>query len=404
VSVLCVDSDGKPVEGAEVHLFQQLGEAGNGRYLHFGPLKSDADGKALFSQAIFSGSLGNFDRWMYARVPGKLVGVGRSARWISRRSIINPEARVKMMPSRPVEGRVTVPKGFDPGNVTVKVRTMNITTGEGDWAYESFPRQVNFPGLDTSLPHIFETRPDANGRIRFDDVAFRGHLYLVTSGKGLGEAQWRNDWESRSFDQPIEITIERERTLSGRVLSPTGEPVAGVEVLARIASNAPSMYLSTFRSVTDDAGRFEILGLPALEFVVSAQDPNVRWVFRPLEGVQGSTQTGQELTLKMETGVSVSGKVVDAGGNAVEGAAISVSALSDTDEGPGLDHDMTDHNGHYRLRIPSGQAKLYFNALPDGFKYPEPQIIRRLDVQPEQAAIEDLDFTLERQAVTDVSK
>jgi hypothetical protein len=68
-----------------------------------------------------------------------------------------------------------------------------------------------------------------------------------------------------------------------------------------------------------------------------------------------------------------------------------------SDEGAGLDHDMTDHNGRYDLRIPAGGAKLYFNALPDGFKYPRPQIIKRLDIQPDQTTIENLDFTLERQ-------
>jgi beta-lactamase regulating signal transducer with metallopeptidase domain len=398
VSVLCVDAEGNPVEGAEVHLFQYLGKERGARYLHFGPLKSDVEGKVLFSRALFSNSHGNFDRWVYARVPGKLVGAGRSARWISRRSIINPDARVKMMPSRSVEGTVTVPVGLDPKNVNVSVRTMHITTGDGDFEYQSFPREIHFRGLDTSLPGIFECRPDLEGRIRFDDVPVRGRLYLVTFGQGLGEAQWRNDGNSRSFDEPIDITIEKERRLFGRVLSPTGEPAAGVEVSARISSSNVS-YLSTFRFVTNEAGDFEISGLPALDFRVSVSDPHERWVFRPLERVRGSAKTGPELTLKMEIGIFVSGKVVDPEGNVVEGAALS--ALADTQEGPGLDHDTTDHNGRYRLRIPAGQAKFYFNALPDGFKYPRPQIIKRLDIQAGQAAVKDLIFTLDRKTDVD---
>lgn len=49
-------------------------------------------------------------------------------------------------------------------------------------------------------------------------------LYLVTKGVGLGEAQWRNDDDS--FDDPIQLTIDRESSLAGAVLSPDGKPAA----------------------------------------------------------------------------------------------------------------------------------------------------------------------------------
>jgi beta-lactamase regulating signal transducer with metallopeptidase domain len=398
VSVLCVGANGKPVEGAEVHLYQGVRQAGVAHYLHFGPLKSDAQGQVQFPQALFVNSLGNFDRWVYARVPGKLVGVGRSARWIIQRDIVNPDARVQMMPSRSIEGHVTVSEGFDPRTVTVKVRTMDIATGDGDFALQSFPRQDNFRGLDTALPQYFESNPDKDGRFRLNDVPVRGHLYLVTSGKGLGEAQWRNDWQSRAFDKPIEIKVEKERKLVGRVVSPTGEPVGGAEVRARISILwRPSvMYLSTFQAVCDDAGRFQISGLPVVRLVVSATDPNHRWVFRPLEGIEGTEENGRELNLKMENAVELSGTVADSDGNPVEGAAIS--ALADTQEGPGLDDNSTDQHGRYHLRVPAGGAHLYFNALPDGFEYPDPQIIKRVKISAEQPAIKDLNFTLKRQS------
>ena len=60
--------------------------------------------------------------------------------------------------------------------------------------------------------------------------------------------------------------------------------------------------------------------------------------------------------------------------------------------------DVTDADGRYDLRLPAGTARLYFNSLPDGFAYPRPQIVKRLDVQPGQAAIENLNFTLQRKS------
>jgi len=395
VSVLCVDEQGNPVEGAEVHLFQNVGKGPTARYFSLGAAKSDAQGKAFFPRAIFSDSLGNFDRWVYARVPGKFVGVARSVRWLGSR-IINPEARVKMMPSRSVDGIVTVPAGVDPRTVTVVVRVMHVTTGDGDFEFESFPREDSFPGLNTSLPDIFETTADAKGKFRFHDMPVHGHLYLITAGPGLGEAQWRNDWKQKSFDAPSQIDIQKEKKLLGRVLSPTGEPVSGAEVLARIMPTlaGSAVYLSTFRALTDAAGEFEIKGLPDIEFVVSVRDAGNRWVIRPKENVKGIEETDPGMTLKMEAGVLISGRVLDENGNAVEGAALS--ALADTQGGPGLDDDVTDHNGSYQLRIPSGGTKFYFNGLPDGFEYPDPQIVKQLNIEPMQAEIRDLNFTLQR--------
>lgn len=188
--MICVDANGRPVPGAEVSLFQQTGGE-DGRYILSGTFRSDAQGKAVCAEAIFTNEQGNFDRWIYARVPGRLVGVGRCAKWTNRQ-VINSEGRVLLQPSRSVEGQVTVPAGFDPTKVMVRVQNLSVMTGLGDFNWESFPRESRFPGLDTALPTILDCRPDFKGRIRFDDVPVSGWLYLVTAGAGLGEAQWRN--------------------------------------------------------------------------------------------------------------------------------------------------------------------------------------------------------------------
>lgn len=79
----------------------------------------------------------------------------------------------------------------------------------------------------------------------------------------------------------------------------------------------------------------------------------------------------------------------------MEGA--SFSALADTRIEPGLCHDVTDADGPYQFHLPAGRARLYFNSLPDGFVYPNPQIAKRLEVKPRQANIENLNLTLRKQ-------
>jgi hypothetical protein len=203
--------------------------------------------------------------------------------------------------------------------------------------------------------------------------------------------------EDLQFEAPIALNIERESVLAGHVISPDGQPVAGLEMIARLAPGGGerrAFYLSTFRAVTSPAGEFEIRGLPDLGFVLSVDDPQERWVFRPRKGLLAKPGERKNITLEVEPGVRVTGRVADAEGKPVEGAGIS--AVADNQPGSGLADDGTDADGRYEFRLPSGPARIYFNSLPDGFEYPRPQIVKELNIEPGQAAIENLDFVLSR--------
>ncbi len=397
VAVTCVDSDGKPISGAEVYLFQFTGPAEGGRFVQSGPFMTDDGGRAECSDAtLYDGD--KYDRWFYARVPGRLVGAGRTAKWTNR-AAFNTESRVVLRPSRVIDGRVVVPAGFDPAKVTVSVRTLQIMTGAGPMDYQTFTREDQFPGLDKALPGIFECRPDAQGRIRFADVPERGRLYLVSRGAGLAEAQWSNSRNrDGQFPEPILMEIEEESLLSGRVLSPDGKPAAGMKVTARLSASGrrQNAYLSSFNAISDDDGRFVVHGLPETEFGLAITDPTKRWSFRPMESLLVRPRQDPALTLNMEVGVRVSGMVTGPDGKPVEGAAIS--AVADDHGGPGLSDDMTDANGRYELRLPIGEACFYFNSLPDGFEYPKPQIAKRLQIKSAGGDIKNFDFTIERRS------
>ena len=298
-----------------------------------------------------------------------------------------------MFASRSVEGRVSVPAGFDPTKVVVRVRNLHISTGRGFMDFQSFPREHQFPGLDTALPEIFECRPDAHGQIRFGDVPVAGRLVLVTSGDGLGEAQWTN--ADKTFENPIELSVLEESVVSGRVVTPEGKPAAGVKVTARLSVTArrQNSYLSSFRAVTDGSGKFMIRGLPQTEFVLSVEDPMNTSVFRPLEKLLVEPRQDPNLMLNLETGTWLSGRVLDAAGKPVEAAHIT--AVADDNGGPGLGADSTDARGQYKIRLPAGRACLYFSGLPDGFRYPKPPV-KDLEITPGQVEIPHVDFILER--------
>lgn len=181
VSALCVDADGKAVAGAEVHLFQNVvGESS--RYKHFGPYTSDDEGRVTCPRAVVYDGRGHFDRWAYARVPGRLVGIARSANW-KNRSVINPEFRIQLQPSRSVEGMVTVPEGVDAAEVAVRVKTLNVKTCPGNFEYSHSRVHLPFAGLDTALPEIFDKRPDLQECKRREGVRTADHEREADSGR-----------------------------------------------------------------------------------------------------------------------------------------------------------------------------------------------------------------------------
>lgn len=394
ISIRCVDADGKPVSQAEIYLFQHDYE--KSRYLQFGPFTSDASGAAVCEQVLVDRKTGNYDRWFYARVPDRLVGTARSTRWTGR-TPSNTDGIITLQPSTSIDGEVTVPPSFNVAKVRVQIREMHVMTGPAPFNYESFPRQDSFPGLNTALSEIFESHPDATGKVRFRDLPRNGRLYLVATCDGLAEGQWMN--VDNKLTQSISLPMEVESSLSGRVLAPDGTPAAGVAVRARISSIQKSQrrtpYLSTFSTVTNEAGEYSLRGLPQLELVVSVNDPQERWIVRPVEDLLLNVDENRMLSLTAEAGVNVSGRVTDGDGKPV--AAAHMSALTDTHVGSGVANASTDADGLYHLRLPSGKSRLYFNSLPTGFAYPDPQIIKQFDIQPDQPEIKHLNFVLQRE-------
>ena len=92
--------------------------------------------------------------------------VSRGAKWTNR-AAFNAQGRVTLQTSRSIDGRVTVPAGFDPTKVAVRVRTLNILTGPGEFDFESFPREDHFPGLDTGIAGILRAPSGRRRSISF---------------------------------------------------------------------------------------------------------------------------------------------------------------------------------------------------------------------------------------------
>ena len=175
----------------------------------------------------------------------------------------------------------------------------------------------------------------------------------------------------------IDFSLSQGGIISGVVTNETGNPLAGVFVTAQIVGE-PSTPPSGVGvdgwgyALTDENGQYEITGLVAGEYLVSAQLWE-RWLFviewydnaaTPEEATPVPVELGEEVTgidfqlpAPTEFG-EIAGQVVDADGKPIAGAFIEARAPFDPAEG-GLQvwaYAFTDKEGRYAIEgLPAGR-------------------------------------------------
>ena len=127
---------------------------------------------------------------------------------------------------------------------------------------------------------------------------------------------------------PVRVALLPAATVTGRVLT-EGRPIAGVSVFAGAVD--PAARPVWLEAATDRDGRYRFEGLPPTELILFAAGPG--WVSRDLDALRHPTGShafsvvatpGGTLTRDLEVVASatLSGRVLDADGRAVEGCVV----------------------------------------------------------------------------------
>ncbi len=390
VVVVCSDAKDRPLEGVEVYLFQCVGLPDGGiDYRSFGVDRSDASGRAKFPVAVTYGG-GRYDRLVYARVPGELVGGGRSVR-VAPGDGSGSTVAVRLVPSRSLAGKVNVPNGVDGAALRVKVLSMYALDGrqirDGRDFGTMLLRSSAFPGLDAVLPEVFECRANDAGEFTLHDVPVNARIYLACEGDGLAHAQWANIGPgATALPDRVEIDMALESGLAGQVKTPADDPVAHATVWVRALGGGPArIYVrSEFRTETDALGRFRIGGLPGSELELHIEPKDQQWSVQPRIVTLGIGEQRDGVGIELSPAVVVKGVVLDAESREpIEGA--SVIALTDTEPSMRIGLSETDPAGRFTLPLPQGAAKIYFAGVPRGYAYPDPQIVATMFVDESSA-------------------
>ncbi len=193
--------------------------------------------------------------------------------------------------------------------------------------------------------------------------------------KGFGYALSMIRKNLRLGDPPFfsRIELTSGETLTGRVVDPNGKPLANVKMLAYSKADAKDYreYGSFFRAETDQQGKFTLSlakGGPSLFWIVPKD-------FAPQQILSG-TKRGEWGDIQLETGVSVSGRVVNASGEPVAGVWVNLSHEASRNEikmpvASSMNRSaMTDENGHFKLGpMKPGKHEINVDGYPEEITY-----------------------------------
>lgn len=170
---------------------------------------------------------------------------------------------------------------------------------------------------------LASTTTDAEGRFTFDEVP-AGMLALIVDRRDHASAFRAEVPVGAGVRNELEdLVLPDGRTLRGRVVEHDGTPVVGAEVLASAPSKT-DFYTLVRGAPTDEAGRFEIRGVPAEEgevALVARPDPLSPWALLDHEGPE------EELELRLEPRGTLAIRVTDETGGALADASIELTTL-----------------------------------------------------------------------------
>ena len=231
-----------------------------------------------------------------------------------------PDVRVDMTlsPGSAIEGTAHYPDGAPASAVR-----LILFPGSGE-NWQGFMG----PGLGTT---------DAEGKFRIEHVNAGSYLLRPERDLEVRGFKQTTDAVNVSVDgktdvKDIEVVVQHEAkasegtgTIAGIVLDPSGSPAGGVRVDAKRVDNPRE----TAGGTTEPDGRFELAKLRGIAYDINVNDAM---------GIakQSTVAVGSEITIRLESPALVGGVVVNATGEPVQGANVSLKDLGKSGPEPNM--------------------------------------------------------------------
>jgi beta-lactamase regulating signal transducer with metallopeptidase domain/5-hydroxyisourate hydrolase-like protein (transthyretin family) len=340
-----VDPDGRPAAGATVQVVRW----------YWNPLvkrtplsetKTDRDGsfEIAYSKSDFQVDIGRREQWREGLIVASKQGFGPA--WISYSEIpAETEPTLRLVPdSIPIEGRLLDLEGRPLQNVNVRVVEVNKPPGDdlsgwidavkdGQWAAQAADGNIAFASIPDAEPSLLpEVRTDHDGRFELPGIGAERRVTLEFSSPAIATTRIiavTRDIEPftrvltpapylkehRVMGARFELTLPPTRPVQGVVRdAETGEPLSGVAVRSwRVAGNhfGDKHLLGT---VTDEEGRYRLVGLPKGEGngIIAVPNDDQPYFMREVDVPDIAGFEPVTLDIELHRGIWITGRVTDA--------------------------------------------------------------------------------------------
>ena len=319
LSVRVADSEGQPLEGAEVWVVPRDPRDWNAYYREGPAAVTGPDGEAEVPD-LPPGRSVSLDLCRSGYLPAPLV----------LREVSGEPAEVVLKPAAGISGRVV-----DPAGAPVEgARLVAWLSGESPERPESVRPCFREAGSASS---------DGEGRFTLTPLPPGWWTVRARAAGWLAADSERRQVHAGESLEGVEIVLGQGAVVTGRVLSPEGAPLAGAEVQVLGERSGPATV-----SGTDGAYRLE--GVETGERTVEATHPEHEFAGRTLEVTPGENRV--DLKLEPDRRREIRGRVLGPTGAPVAGARVlgpSSSAWSAAD-------------GSFALRERDGRHEVWAQA------------------------------------------
>jgi beta-lactamase regulating signal transducer with metallopeptidase domain len=233
------------------------------------------------------------------------------------------------------------------GNETVQ-ETTHVTGASGLYSFSIPPEQVAEPRLYIEL--------DVEHPDYATQAGFGYSLAMIRKNEKLG---------GRPFFENVEL--RPAQPVTGRVESPEGTPVEGVEILAYSSANKPKAgevfeYGSFAKGRTDKDGRFRLgITTPGL---------GVFWLlpkgYAPEVHIIAPEKRGDFGTFVLEPGITVTGRAFDVQGKPLAGLLVEASHQHDDSPESQFQDELSVADQLQRHTETDAEGRFRFEPLPPG--------------------------------------
>ncbi|MEM7351176.1 MAG: carboxypeptidase regulatory-like domain-containing protein, partial [Acidobacteriota bacterium] len=328
-----VDESLQPVVGASVQLSHEP-EADEARL-------EIPQGEFLIAPETTTDADGRFEVWG--------VPVGRHTARVKRQGFAQRSVRgvrvsdggaevdlgtITLADAAAIEVRVTDREGEPIARVSVRARPTI---------------ELSVAGTSTTRVQDVVGETDREGLYRSEDLTAGDRVDLFLGHAAFVDEVLRGI--AAPTEEPIEIVLRAGAAVSGRVVTETGEVVAGAHLVATTRITTESRWGSDVverhqtASAAED-GRFELLGIHPGDVRLTAKASGFAEATLRLQLDEGDRL--EDLTLELRQGARVTGRVLDYRGAPVVGARVTVGRQESENEWSGTS-TTTDGDGRFRL-------------------------------------------------------